>query len=347
MARARAGHVGFTRKLRSTLRAAANTLRRRAAVTPDARERRTLGTLAARLARSAGGRRALTPLEVGTNAADVVQTLERAVAAARIGPFGGHLTAVQRHLRALHRLSGAIHRRDALPPAPADEASFRRARVRVFSAEPIADGVNAPRPLKDFAQLADEYRVYWDACTPRKECQENVKYYAKRLADGRKAYEQAAAAMGGMPWAFIGVIHGMECGFDFAGHLHNGDPLTVRTVHVPAGRPSTGAPPFTWHESALDALTGRGFRTVTDWSVPHMLFLLEKYNGFGYRARRVPTPYLWSFSNLYKSGKFVADGRFSAKAVSRQCGAALMLKAVLSSSPGTGERVGVRGRGLG
>jgi len=61
--------------------------------------------------------------------------------------------------------------------------------------------------------------------------------------------------------------------------------------------------------------------------MPRMLYLLEKYNGFGYRMRRVPTPYLWSFSNLYEKGKFLQDGRFDPEAVSKQCGAALMLKA--------------------
>jgi lysozyme family protein len=48
----------------------------------------------------------------------------------------------------------------------------------------------------------------------------------------------------------------------------------------------------------------------------------------GYRRRGVPSPYLWSFSNLYTKGKFVADGHFDANAVSAQCGAAVMLKAL-------------------
>src|SRR5262249_61249802 len=33
-----------------------------------------------------------------------------------------------------------------------------------------------------------------------------------------------------------------------------------------------------------------------------------------------------SFSNHYKSGKFTADGKYSASAVSGQCGAAVLLK---------------------
>ena len=118
----------------------------------------------------------------------------------------------------------------------------------------------------------------------------------------------------------------MECGFNFGTHLHNGDPLSARTVHVPKGRPADGEPPFTWLESARDSLVLKKLDRIDDWSLPHMLYLLEAYNGFGYRPQFVPTPYLWSFSNLYTAGKFTADGKFDANAVSKQCGAAVMLR---------------------
>jgi len=42
-----------------------------------------------------------------------------------------------------------------------------------------------------------------------------------------------------------------------------------------------------------------------------------------------PTPYLWSFSNLYEKGKYVADGRFDPQTISKQCGAAIMVKALI------------------
>jgi len=40
----------------------------------------------------------------------------------------------------------------------------------------------------------------------------------------------------------------------------------------------------------------------------------------------VKSPYLWSYSNLYTSGKYVGDGQWSETAVSRQCGAMVLLK---------------------
>ena len=66
-----------------------------------------------------------------------------------------------------------------------------------------------------------------------------------------------------------------------------------------------GKPPFTWEESASDALALRGLRGDTDWSLAGTLYQLEGYNGWGYRLyhQHVLSPYLWSYSNHYQSGK--------------------------------------------
>ncbi|MBS7566733.1 hypothetical protein KHS38_20175 [Mucilaginibacter sp. Bleaf8] len=131
----------------------------------------------------------------------------------------------------------------------------------------------------------------------------------------------------GVPWYFIACVHYLECSFSFKKHLHNGDPLTGYTVHVPAHRPKVGhAPPFTFEESAVDALKLMKYDQVTNWSLPFILQKLEGYNGFGYNKKGVHTPYLWSFSNHYTKGKYVKDGVFDANAVSQQLGAAVILK---------------------
>jgi hypothetical protein len=120
----------------------------------------------------------------------------------------------------------------------------------------------------------------------------------------------------------------MEASLNFTKHLHNGDPLSHRTVHVPAGRPKKGKPPFAWEESAQDALALKGLSAKTEWSLAGTLYQLERYNGWGYRLHHphVLSPYLWSFSNHYKSGKYIADGTWSDTAISRQCGAAVLLR---------------------
>lgn len=150
---------------------------------------------------------------------------------------------------------------------------------------------------------------------------------AEKVAANKSLY-QAVSQKVNAPWFFIGSIHNMESGLRFDRHLHNGDPLTARTRHVPAGRPTAGQPPFSWQESAVDALVLRKIDQVADWSLEQILYELEAYNGWGYRKfhQHVKSPYLWSFSNHYTSGKYVADGTWSETAASRQCGAAVIIK---------------------
>lgn len=175
--------------------------------------------------------------------------------------------------------------------------------------------------------LRSEYTQLFDTCLVDPAQQRGVDFCARAVQSGRPQYEDVGSPLG-VPWFMVGVIHGMESGFSFQRHLHNGDPLAARTVQVPAGRPRSGAPPFTWVESALDALRIQRLDKWTDWGIAGMLYQLEAYNGFGYRTRHPETltPYLWSFSNHYTSGKYVADGTWSATAKSKQCGAAVILR---------------------
>jgi uncharacterized protein (TIGR02594 family) len=142
-----------------------------------------------------------------------------------------------------------------------------------------------------------------------------------------KARYQGVEAATAVPWYAIALIHNMEASLNFKCHLHNGDPLTARTTHVPAGRPVSGSPPFTWEQSATDALQYDGLAHQGDWSIARIAFRLEGFNGWGYWNFHsdVKTPYLWSYSNLYTRGKYTADGKWSATAVSDQCGAMVLL----------------------
>jgi lysozyme family protein len=175
--------------------------------------------------------------------------------------------------------------------------------------------------------LRAEYQQLFDSCQIRPERQAEVNTLADRALDRRPRYEAVAQSLG-LPWYVVAVIHQMEASARFDAHLHNGDPLGARTVHVPAGRPSSGAPPFSWEISATDALRLARYDQWHDWSVPGILFKWESYNGWGYRNAHpeVKSPYLWSYTSHYLRGKYVADGTFSASAVSKQAGAAALLR---------------------
>lgn len=175
--------------------------------------------------------------------------------------------------------------------------------------------------------LAAEYRHLFETCKILPARTREVERIAAKLVAARERY-LAVGRMQDVPWAFVAVVHSLESGADFTKHLHNGDPLSGRTARVPAGRPKRGQPPFTWEVSAADALALKQLGAATDWSLAATLYQLERYNGWGYRLYHphVRSPYLWSGSTHYRSGKYAADGRWSETAVSRQCGAAVLLR---------------------
>lgn len=179
--------------------------------------------------------------------------------------------------------------------------------------------------------LRSEYEKLFEDCTIRPQKAAAVDQAVEAILAKRDRYE-AVQRTSGVPWHVVGVIHRMEATGNFSKHLHNGDPLTARTVQVPRGRPTAGQPPFTWEVSAADALGVKKLTADTDWSRAGTLYQLERYNGFGYRTYHptVLSPYLWSFSNHYTAGKYVADGKWSDTAVSQQVGAAAMLRRLAS-----------------
>jgi lysozyme family protein len=177
--------------------------------------------------------------------------------------------------------------------------------------------------------VRSDYRRMFDACKVREEYAADVAGNLSKLRADRARYEALGSEVL-IPWYFIGIIHGLEASFNFMGHLHNGDaPLSRRTRTVPKNRPDPWLPPSDWESSAKDALKYDGFLGETDWSLEIMIYRWEAYNGWGYRPRRNPSPYLWSFSDQYNRGKFASDGRYDPQLRSQQCGAVVMLKELI------------------
>jgi|GEM_PF-2221223 len=177
--------------------------------------------------------------------------------------------------------------------------------------------------------LRDFYTTLFQACVVHPQFTHAIDAIIETAVANQNRYQTVATALGGkIPWYFIAIIHNMEASQNFKRHLHNGDPLTARTVHVPANRPASGTPPFTWEQSAEDALTLEGIQKKTEWALTDILYTMEGYNGWGYHIYHptVNTPYLWSGSNNYVKGKYGADGKWDADLVSVQIGGAVILK---------------------
>lgn len=132
-------------------------------------------------------------------------------------------------------------------------------------------------------------------------------HIADRSLTYRDTYLEVAKRSG-IPWFTIAAIHFRESDQNFKCHLHNGDSLTSRTIHVPRNRPLNGQPPFTWQESACDALSE--VWTPDAWDIAGCLEFMERYNGLGYQKHGINSPYVWDYTNAYDSGLFITDGKF-------------------------------------
>lgn len=182
--------------------------------------------------------------------------------------------------------------------------------------------------------LTDDLRAEYERLYAEAEISEDkrpaVEAAAQKILASWPRYETVAASLG-IPPHPVALIHAMESGCNFERHLHNGDPLTARTVHVPAGRPTTGEPPYTWETSAVDALRLHHLDEWQDWSIAGLCYVLERYNGWGYRKYHpnVKSPYLWSYTSIYTAGKYVADGKWSESSVSQQVGAVALLMEII------------------
>ena len=175
--------------------------------------------------------------------------------------------------------------------------------------------------------LRQEYQALFATCDIRPEYAATVDHWAGVWMANRDRYHAAGSALQ-IPWGVVAALHYAETGADFSVHLHNGDPLTERTQHLPAGRPVAGEPPFAWEGSAADALALYHDDQWHDWSLAGILFRLEGHGGWSYRLRQppLPSPYLWHGSIHYSQGKYVADQVWSDSGIPQRLGVAVILR---------------------
>ena len=221
-------------------------------------------------------------------------------------------------------------------PAPATDPFEPPEKVEFSDAQ--LDAAAAKQPSAEPAKVAagkpagwsEDYQTLWDTMEIRAEWRDDAEFAARKAVENQKRY---AAVVSGttVPWWFVAIVHCMECGFKFDRHLLNGDPLSGRTVRVPANQPPFGSPPYDWETAARYAMTYEELDKITDWSLPNVLNRWHRYNGVKneYRRRKIPTPYLWSGCYHYDKGKYTRDRYFDPEVPSKQVGAAIILKTLI------------------
>lgn len=147
-----------------------------------------------------------------------------------------------------------------------------------------------------------------------------------------------------VPWWFVAIVSEREYGGPprWDRQLGQGDPLHAVSIHDPKGRgpfldhasditPGHDA----WTRCCLDALIDCAPHAANwlDWTIGGVLTLFEEYNGLGYAAMGVPSAYVWSGTDQYTSGKYIADHVYRASAVDVQEGCAGILSRMIAIDP--------------
>ena len=172
---------------------------------------------------------------------------------------------------------------------------------------------------KSSTTLKPDLDYLWKYCTLNRDVDSS--FIQKKIKDNYQCYLDVQKETG-VPWGFIVALHYRESGCDFNKCLHNGEPFGKIFTKVPIGK----GPFNNWEEAAIDAIKSRNINVnkmtkTTDW-----LLAAERYNGLGYRAVGIYSPYLWSGTNWYKKGKFKFDGVFDSELVDKQTGIVPILK---------------------
>ncbi|WP_027573802.1 peptidoglycan-binding protein [Bradyrhizobium sp. WSM1743] len=181
-----------------------------------------------------------------------------------------------------------------------------------------------------FESLKNEYERNWAGLEIRPGRLAEANAVARKALNGKATYQQIER-LTGVPWPFAALCHYRESNFDFDTYLGNGESLHRVTTLVPKGR----GPFATFVDGAVDAFRIQNFIGAHDWSIARMLFRLEAFNGFGYHAKGVNSPYLYGGSTLYgppeaRAGKFVRDHVFDSNHVDSQLGTAVILHAMMA-----------------
>ena len=155
---------------------------------------------------------------------------------------------------------------------------------------------------------------------------------ARRLLSDRAAYDEVSKATG-VPSIWLMAINERESGGKLNTYLGNGQPLNRRTTLVPKGR----GPFRDWPTGSEDAIHYDHIdQTPLDsggWTWAWAMFLAENWNGLGPRMHGRRTGYLWSGTEHYNGGKYIADGEWDPSAHDEQLGVWCVMHAIATLAP--------------
>lgn len=151
----------------------------------------------------------------------------------------------------------------------------------------------------------------------------------RRLMKDVAVYRDVEAATS-VPAAAIMALSEREMTGRLDRYLGNGQRLDRRTTWVPKGR----GPFPSFKAGAIDALTLDGLTKVarqgSGWTLARFCYESESWNGWGYRARGIRSPYVFGATTAQQRGKFTADHVFDRSQWDEQVGTLALVRGLVS-----------------
>ena len=204
--------------------------------------------------------------------------------------------------------------------------------VPVLVPEPIPEEIEfcyPPEAIDVRKRTLKYYQSLWDHMTIKEGHRSEIRLAIKRIAAYVDLYKEAERYTG-VDWRITAILHYMESGCDVRRQILNGEYITRKTKKVPKGY----GPWEGFAESCVDAYKRHPFHK--GMTVAEVLYRMERFNGLGYIRKGIHSPYLWSYSNHYTSGKYIEKkilfkwvSLYKKNLVSRQIGAAILLKELM------------------
>jgi lysozyme family protein len=170
------------------------------------------------------------------------------------------------------------------------------------------------------------YAEQWDRMKIKASRRKELDGFVSNAIAGKDRYVSLEKRTG-VPWWLCAIIAERESGQDWSRSLAQGDRWNRKSVNVPRGR----GPFKSWEDAAADALHLDNLDDVQDWRLEKALYFMERFNGWGYYFRGLPSAYIWGATNIQKPGKFVRDGVWSGSTMDSQLGCAAMLRALMDT----------------
>jgi lysozyme family protein len=187
-----------------------------------------------------------------------------------------------------------------------------------------------------YEALKDEYTAQIARARIRPECEHVLEVTSRRLLRDKPVYQRIFEATG-VPVAGLMALAEREMSGNLHCYLGNGQRLIKRTTIAPIGR---GPFPDTidgFIAGALDAFHLDGLdqvaKTADGWTLPRFAYESEKWNGWGYRSRRIPSPYVFGATTVQKAGKFIRDHVYSSTTMDPQLGTIAIVQKLFELDP--------------